>query len=351
MSFQVTVEPLGEVLEVEEGQSILDAALRAGMALPYACNHGLCGTCKVDLLEGEVDHGEASAFALMDVERDEGKCLACCARPRSDLVIEADVEEEPDAQRHPIGDYTARVVEIGALTPTVKRVRLEPDRPLLFQAGQYINLKVPGEEIPRAFSLANDPRDPLLELQVRIVPGGKGTAWIHERLQPGDSVALSGPLGRFFVRGSIPGQRLFLAGGSGLSSPKSMVLDLLATEDGEAIELIHGVRTPDELYDDTLFRGLADAHPRFTYTPAVSEAAGGQWSGELGMVHEVAERRFDGRFAELVAYLCGPPPMIDACLTTLMRGRLFEERIFSESFYTAADADRPPKRSALFKKF
>ncbi len=351
LSFQVTVEPLGEILEVEEGQTILDAALRAGVALPYACNHGLCGTCKVDVLEGEVEHGEASAFALMDVERDEGKCLTCCARPRSDLVIEADVEEEPDAQRHPVADHRATVVEISDLTPTVKRVRLETERPLAFQAGQYINLRVPGDEVPRAFSLANAPGEAQLELQVRLVPGGKGTTWIHEELAADTSVSFTGPLGRFFVRRSLPGKRLFLAGGSGLSSPKSMILALLAAGESAPIELIHGVRTREELYDDELFHDLAADHEHFTYTPAISDTAGDGFAGARGMVHEVADERFGGRFEDMVAYLCGPPPMIDACLTTLMRGRLFEERIFTESFFTAADAERPPKRSALFKKF
>ena len=92
MTYEVTVEPTGDVIEVEEGQTILDAALRAGVYLPHACGHGLCATCKVDVLEGEIEHGEASPFALMDMERDEGKCLACCATPTSDLTIEADID-------------------------------------------------------------------------------------------------------------------------------------------------------------------------------------------------------------------------------------------------------------------
>jgi len=120
VGYRLTIEPLGETLELEDGQSILDGALRAGIWLPYACNHGLCGTCKVDVLEGEVEHHHASSFALMDVEREEGKTLACCATLLSDVTIEAEVDEETDGQRLAVGDYHARVSRIETLTPTIK---------------------------------------------------------------------------------------------------------------------------------------------------------------------------------------------------------------------------------------
>jgi phenol/toluene 2-monooxygenase (NADH) P5/A5 len=105
MSYELTIEPLGQTIEVEDGQSILDAALRAGIYLPHACCHGLCATCKVQVVDGEVDHGEASTFALMDFEREEGKTLACCARLECDTVIEAEIDEDPDALNLPVEDY------------------------------------------------------------------------------------------------------------------------------------------------------------------------------------------------------------------------------------------------------
>jgi len=119
MSYQLTIEPIGQVVEVEEGQTILDAALRAGIYLPHACGHGLCGTCKVQVTDGEVEHGEASGFALMDYEREEGKCLACCATPQADVVIEAEIEEEPDARNLLVQDYGGVVSRIESLTPTI----------------------------------------------------------------------------------------------------------------------------------------------------------------------------------------------------------------------------------------
>ncbi len=117
MSQQLTIEPLGATIEVEEGQTILDAALRQGIYIPHACGHGLCGTCKVQVNQGEVDHGAANPFALMDFERDEGKALACCATLQSDATIEADIDEDPDARIIPVLDFaTSRAVHRAAHT-------------------------------------------------------------------------------------------------------------------------------------------------------------------------------------------------------------------------------------------
>ena len=120
MSYQLTIEPLGATIDVEDGQPLLDAALRQGIYIPHACGHGLCGTCKVEVLEGEVDHGAANPFALMDFERDAGKTLACCATLQSDATIEADIDEEPDAEIIPVRDFDTTVARIVDLTPTIK---------------------------------------------------------------------------------------------------------------------------------------------------------------------------------------------------------------------------------------
>ena len=357
MSHQLTIEPLGQVIEVEEDQTILDAALRAGIYLPHACCHGLCGSCKVQVADGAIEHGEASGFALMDFERDEGKCLACCAKLESDAVIEAEIDEEPDAQNLPVQDFTGVVSRIEDLTPTVKGVWIELDAPITFQAGQYINLQIPGEHQPRAFSIASSPvQANEIELNIRLVPGGKGTGWVHQQLKAGDPMRLSGPYGRFFVRASAHRQEnlgyLFLAGGSGLSSPRSMVLDLLDCGDengARPITLVHGARRQDELYYHEEFLELASAHSQFTYLPVLSdEPPDSGWSGARGFVHEAAKAHFNNDFRGHKAYLCGPPLMIDACITTLMQGRLFERDIYTEKFISAADAQQV--RSPLFRK-
>jgi phenol hydroxylase P5 protein len=352
MSYQVTIEPTGETIEVEEGQTILQAALRQGVWLPFACGHGTCATCKIQVLEGEADLGAASSFALMDIERDEGKVLACCAIPQSDMVIEADIDADPDFLGHPVEDFRAVVSALVDLSPTIKGVHLKLDRPMAFQAGQYINLQLPGVEGTRAFSLANPPsRADEVELHVRRVEGGRVTGRIHDELKVGDTVELSGPYGQFFVRTSQSGDLIFIAGGSGLSSPQSMIIDLLEAGDTRQIVLFQGARNRAELYNQELFEALQRDYANFTYVPALSQAEDDvDWTGFKGYVHDAAKEHFEGRFSTRKAYLCGPPVMIDSAITCLMQGRLFERDIFMERFYSAADGASESTRSALFKR-
>lgn len=353
MSYQLTIEPLGATIEVQEGQTLLDAALRQGIYIPHACGHGLCGTCKVQVEGGEVDHGHANPFALMDFERDAGMTLACCATLQSDATIEADIDEEPDAEIIPVRDFNCVVSRIENLTPTIKGIFLKLDQPMHFQAGQYVQVVIPGIEGTRAFSIANSPAQVQatgeVELNVRIVAGGAGTAWLHQQLKAGDRLRISGPYGRFFVRKSSVSPLLFMAGGSGLSSPRSMILDLLDAGSTLPITLIYGQRVAEELYYDAEFRALAAKHPHFTYVPALSsEGESGVWGGSRGFVHDVAKTHFAGNFSGNKAYLCGPPVMIEACIATLMQGRLYERDIYTEKFLSAADTSQ--QRSPLFKR-
>lgn len=351
MGSRITIEPLGQVVEVRDDQTVLDACLRAGVWLPHACGHGVCGSCKVQVLDGSCEHNDASNFALMDFERDEGKILACCATLTGDIVIEADIDEEPDAAFLPLEDYRAELVEARMLTPTIRGLWLKTERKLPFQAGQYLMLKVPGVDGERAFSIANGPDEDLIELHVRRVPEGRATGWLHDELEVGQTLDFAAPSGRFFVRKSARLPLIFVAGGSGLSSPKSMILDLLAEGWTLPITLVQGARNESELYFREFFEQLADKHPNFAYVPALSDLpAGSDWQGARGYAHEALKARFNGDFRGHQAYLCGPPPMIEGCIATLMQGRLFERDIFTEKFFTAADAAGSGPRSPLFKK-
>jgi phenol hydroxylase P5 protein len=350
VSHLLTIEPLGTTIEVAQAQTVLDACLRAGVWLPHACCHGLCTTCKVRVQEGEVDHGEASPFALMDFERAEGRTLACCATLESDVVIEVDIEEEPDAEVIPVRSFAGTVSRIESLTPTIKGIWLRLDAPMHFQAGQYVNLEIPELKTHRPFSIASPPADANeIELNVRLVPGGIGTSYLHETLKAGQRLGFSGPYGRFIVRKSAKLPMIFLAGGSGLSSPRSMILDLLADGCALPITLVYGQRTREELYYHEEFLELARSHGNFHYVPALS-AEGGAVPGDShrGFVHEAAQAHFANDFRGHKAYLCGPPLMIDACITTLMQGRLFEQDIYLEKFISAADVQQV--RSPLFRR-
>jgi phenol hydroxylase P5 protein len=186
------------------------------------------------------------------------------------------------------------------------------------------------------------------------VQGGAATGWLHEHLQHGTQLEFSAPFGRFFVRKQAQVPTIFLAGGSGLSSPKSMIVDLLNEGSTLPITLIQGARNRDELYFADFFEALAKQYPNFRYFPALSdEPADSAWSGPRGYVHEVLKSQFPGAagaadFRGHKAYLCGPPPMIEACIKTLMQGRLFDKDIYTEKFLSAADAGDSAK-SPLFR--
>ena len=339
MRHQLTIAPLGETFEVEDGQTILEACLKQGIYVPYACGHGRCGTCKVDVVDGEIDHGHASSFALMDFERAEGKALACCATLRGDVTVEAEIEEDEDAQNHPLRELTGRVTNVRELSTTVRGIWLAVPDDFTFQPGQYIDLQVPGVSGARAFSIANSPSERgIIELHVRLVEGGAATTYLHDRLAVGDELRLKGPMGRFFVRSSRSQPRIFVAGGSGLSSIKSMVLERIENGCTVPVVLIHGARNEKELYDRELFEGLAKAHAHFRYVPVA------------GFAHEAMDALFAGKYAGNSAYLCGPPPMVEACIRALMKGRLFEKDIFTERFVTQGDGAEALAKSPIFKR-
>lgn len=351
MSYELTIQPLGQTIDIEEGQTILDAALRMGIYLPHACGHGLCATCKVQINDGEIDHGRASSFALMDYERDEGLALACCAMAEGDLEIEVEMEEDEDALNLPVKDYPGVVTRIVELTPTIKGIwiKLDDSEGMQFQAGQYVNLQLPDDMGSRAFSIASPPSaSGEIELNIRIVPGGQGTGYVHERLKEGDAITVSGPYGRFFVKKSADMPVILMAGGSGLSSPRSMILDLLEEGFDKPITLIYGQRNRTELYYHDEFLALAEKHPNFTYVAALShEDEDSDWEGMRCFVHEAAKQHFNNDFRDNKAYLCGPPLMVESCIAALMQGRLFERDIYTEKFISAADAQQV--HSPLFK--
>ncbi len=352
MTYQVKVEPSGDTFDVEEGQTILDAALKSGVYLPHACSHGVCSTCKIVVVEGEVDIGEASEFALLDSERGEGRVLACCALPLADLIIEADIENEPDAERHRVGDFEAVVTSIQDLAPQIKSIFLAVGGDGLdFQAGQYINLSVPGlGGDPRAFSIASPPSsNNVIELNVALVEEGEVTHYLHNTLQVGDVLSVSGPYGQFYIRKSLPEPMIFLAGGSGLSGVKSMVMELVESNDPRPITLIYGAQSEQDIYYRDLFEQYARERANVTLLLAVNgnnspPCGDNQW----GCLQELAYRHFEGKFEGYNTYVCGPPSMVDSCVTTLMRGRCFEKHLFVERFYNNSNKAGRPKH-AVFK--
>jgi phenol hydroxylase P5 protein len=351
----VTVEPVGRQVECREDQPILDACLRAGVWLPHSRTHGTCGTCKAEVTDGDVDHGEASGFALMDFERDEGKALLCCARPRSDLVIEADVDVDDELPVHPVADYRGRVVSNEDVAHDTRRVLIEVDRELAFNPGQYLAWQLPSGTAAagttRTYSMANPPADArLLEFQIRRTAGGLcSDGWVFGSLAAGDPVDLTGPYGRFVLRPSRTEPVVMVAGGTGQAPITSMIrYALTQPTDCGPITLYQGARNRDWAYDVALFRSLEAEHPdRFRYRPCLSEQVAEGFAH--GLVTDVLAADHPS-LAGHVAYVCGPPAMVDAALRTLMSRRLFPRDIYREEFLSEADRAAGAVRSPLIKR-
>jgi phenol hydroxylase P5 protein len=350
--YQVTIEPLGREVTCREDQTILDACLRAGVWIPHSCTHGTCATCKAEVLEGEVDHGEASSFALMDFERDEGKFLPCVARPREDLVFEADVDVDEDIPVYPVEDYAGTVVALEDIALDTKRVVIEIDRDLAFNAGQYMALSVPGHDgVTRTYSMANPPSETRrLEFQIRRTAGGLATdGWIFKDLAVGDAIALAGPYGRFVLREDRSEPAIMIAGGTGLAPIAAMIRHALLDDvDGVGtLHLYQGARTREWMYDVDHFRQLEAEFPgRFVYRPCLSgEEAEGFATGMVTDVLNADHETLKGH----VGYVCGPPAMVEAALKTLMLKRLFPRDIFKEEFLDMSAA-ATQVRSPLIKR-
>jgi len=347
-TFTIIVDPLGREVECRSDQTILDACLRAGVWLPHACTHGTCGTCKVDVLDGDIEHNDASPFALLEFERNEGKTLTCVATPTSDVTIEADVEVEEGVVHHPVEDFTGTVVALDDIARETRRLVIDLDHEMTFNPGQYVMIDVPGKGVTRTYSMANPPGEPgRIELQIRRTPGGLGTdGWIFKDLAVGDTVQLSGPYGRFFHREARTEPAILIGGGTGLAPLKSIVRHVLETGLPQRLHLYQGARTQADLYDVEFFRGLESEYPgQFIYRPCLSDE---EWDGPRGMVTDVVAADFETCRGH-TAYLCGPPPMVEAALKTLMRKRLFPKDIFREDFFDASDKATGGVRSPLLK--
>lgn len=333
-TYTIQVEPLGTEVTCREDQTVLDACLREGIWLPHACTHGTCGTCKAEVLDGEVDFGDASPYALLESERDEGCALICVAKPRSDLVIEGEVDAEEGVDVHPVRDYRGVVETLDDIARDVRRLVVKLERPLSFNPGQYVLLDVPGGE-QRPYSVASTPADPTrIELHVKRTPDGLATdGWVFKSLAVGEQVSLSGPYGRFSFRPARTQPILLLGSGTGLAPLKSMVRHIAETEAEHEVVLYHGVATKDDLYDRDWFEALEAEHDWFAYRPALSRD---EWQGRTGRVPALLAEDYP-KASGHVAYLCGSPEMVNDTMKALMKARLFPRDIYREDFFDSAD--------------
>lgn len=338
MSFTVTIAPSGHTLSAEADESILEAALRQGLTLPYGCRDGACGACRGKVLSGDVAHGKAQAHALSDTDRSDGFALFCCAQPRSDLLIES--REVRKAGDIPLKTLPARVQELVRAAPDVMiiRLRLPANERLQFLAGQYIDILLKDGK-RRSFSLANPPNDDaLLELHVRHIPGGLFTEQVFTQMKEKDILRFNGPHGTFFLREESTKPMVMIAGGTGFAPIRSVVEHAIAEGCTRPITVYWGGRSRADLYQRDVAEAWHAGNPGIRFVPVLSApTAGDGWQGRIGLVHEAVMADFPDLSAHQV-YACGSPAMITAAKRDLCSGcKLPESEFFADSFDFAND--------------
>lgn len=336
MSFKIKLSKQNSSFDVNDNETILEAALRQCQNLPYGCRNGNCGSCKATIIDGKINYDDGLPEALSEKESEQGVALLCRAKATSDLIIESRlVESCTDIKTR---QFPCRVTTCEKLSNDVVRLILELPKTetIQFMAGQYIDILMKGGK-RRSFSLANAPHDnQRLELHVRYYEGGLFSEYAFNDLKNKTLLRIEGPLGQFTLQQSDR-PIIMIAGGTGFAPVKSLVEHALEVNDNRPIHIYWGARTEIDLYLDGAVKQWATEHEHIKYIPVLSEVESlHNWAGKTGFVHEAVLQDYDDLSGHDI-YACGPPPMINAVLESFPAKGLNRERLFSDSFEFAAN--------------
>jgi len=342
VSYQVTLKTSGKQFTVNQDETVLEAALRQNINLPYGCKNGACGSCKGKVLEGQVTHGQHSESAMSRADETGGATLFCCAHPLSDLLIEA--REVQGAGDIAIRKVPCRVNAISrhGSDVAILKLQLPASERFQFLAGQYLEFLLKDGQ-RRAYSIANAPeQEGPLELHIRHLPGGLFTDFVFAAKDPAlkekDILRFEGPLGSFFLREDSKKPIIFVAAGTGFAPIKSIIEQMQAKKIQRPISLYWGGRRPSDLYMNSLCETWAQDLPDFKYIPVISNALPEDtWDGRSGFVHE-AVMTDHPNLKDFQVYACGAPVMVNAARQDFSsKCHLPEEEFFADSFTSAAD--------------
>jgi len=340
MAHNVTLLPSGHTYAVPSGTTLLQAGLDAGLTLPYGCRNGACGACKSKVTSGQVDHGKPEAHALTEEDCANGYTLTCCAQPITDVVLE--VHEVSSQKDIPVRTMPCRVhdLRMAAEDVMVMKLKLPTNERLQFLAGQYIEFLLPDGK-RRAFSLANAPHeDDLLELHLRLIPGGSFTAQVFSTMKVKDILRFEGPLGTFRLREESDKPMVMVAGGTGFAPIKALIEHAIHNHIKRPIALYWGAKNRAELYLPELPQQWAAAHSHIGYVPVLSEpTAADAWTGRTGFVHQAVLEDF-ADLSGYQAYVCGAPVMVEAALRDFVARGLPADEFFADIFSYAAKTEK-----------
>lgn len=340
-TYQITLEPSQYRFSAADDQSVLDAALTAGIVLPYSCRSGACSSCKGKVVSGEFDAGVAPEQVLLPQEIDAGFTLLCQAKPRSDMVIESrEVRLASDIQ---VRKLPVRVTKIHRATPDVAilTLQLPSSETFRFYPGQYVELILKDGK-RRSYSMANSPdQAATLELHVRHMPGGLFTDHVFgvgaTAMKERDILRFEGPLGSFFLRdGEKP--LVFLASGTGFAPIKAIIESMIERGSQRPAVLYWGGRRPQDLYMDELALAWEVKLPGFKYVPVVSDALPEDgWAGRTGFVHHAVMADLPD-LSGYEVYACGAPVVVESARRDFKaKCSLPEDAFYADAFTAAAD--------------
>jgi propane monooxygenase reductase component len=345
----VRFEPVGIEIEVGEEQTILRAAAEQGVMLMHGCKEGQCAACKSFVLDGDdIELDKYSTFALPDYEREEGYTLLCRAHAYEDLTIELlNYDEDMIRSGLPIQQAVAEVVSNEPVTHDMRHlvVRLLEPAELKFFPGQYVDVTVPGTDQVRSFSMANTSsrESGRLEFVIRVYPGGLFSGLLESGIEAGDRLELTGPFGVFTLRDNPDADLVFVGGGAGMAPVLSLLRSMAERGIDRRATYYYGARGRRDLCFHDELRELAARLPRLRYVPALSEpAADDGWDGEVGLITDVLARNETG-LAGADAYVCGPPPMVEAALPLLEKLGVAQKRIYYDKFTTTGESAGDPR--------
>jgi CDP-4-dehydro-6-deoxyglucose reductase len=341
MSFRVNIQPADRDFEVQPGETVLAAAIRQGIGLPYGCRDGACGSCKSRLVSGRVVHGDHQAKALSPEEEQSGLVLTCCATPQSDCVIEA--RSVPGAGEFPILKMPTRVLSMSRPAPDVALLRLQlpANQSFRFHAGQYIEF-ILRDGARRSYSMANAPENlgqpPAIELHLRHMPGGKFTDHVFSAMKDKDILRMEGPFGSFFLREDSDRPIVLLASGTGFAPIKAIIEHLQAMGSTRPAVLYWGCRTRADLYLHDWAEQAARDAPWLRYVPVLSEPTEPDaWTGRRGLVHQAVMADWPDLSGHQV-YACGAPLMVEAAQHDFVdRCGLPAAEFYADAFTSEAD--------------
>lgn len=338
MAYHVTIQPSGRQFQVEEDEAILSAALRQGIALPYGCKNGGCGSCKSKILEGTIEQGTHSHTALSADERTRGMALLCCSHAQSDLVIES--REVKGVGDIPVKRLPCRIVALERKADDVMAIKLQlpATERLQYLAGQYIEF-ILKDGRRRSYSVANAPhQEGPLELHIRHMPGGVFTDHVFGAMKERDILRFEGPLGTFFLREDSDKPLVLLASGTGFAPIKAIVEHMAHKGIARPTTLYWGARRRKDIYMFELAEQWARELPQFRFVPVLSEAtAEDAWTGRTGFVHQVVMADLPD-LAGYEVYACGAPAMVEAARRDFAaQCGLPEDAFFADAFTSEAD--------------